>query len=97
MDNVTETNTKTEPKLNLEPMNDLDIDQDGDVDFQDIKHIYQSKTFWINFLAIVAFGVQQKFGYVIDESIQFQILGVINIILRSVTSEPVRWSIKKGA
>jgi len=87
--------TKEEPAINLQPMNDLDINQNGKVDIQDIKRIYQSKTFWVNFIAILAFIAQQKFGFVMDESIQVELLGVINIILRSVTSEPVRWTAQK--
>jgi hypothetical protein len=57
----------------------------------DLKHIFMSKTVWVNILAIAAFTIQSKFGYVMDETTQVQILGVINLVLRSVTHEPVRW------
>lgn len=72
--------------------NDFDVDKDGDIDMNDVKHIYLSKTFWVNVIAIVGFGLQQKFGYMIDPGMQVQILGVINIILRSVTHGAVSWT-----
>jgi hypothetical protein len=56
------------------------------------KSIFESKTIWVNFLAIIAFIIQQRFGFVIDEAIQVQILGVINIALRTITKDPVKWS-----
>ncbi len=58
----------------------------------DVKHILESKTLWVNAIAIVAFFVQRKFGFVIDESIQAQLLGAINVLLRTVTKDPVRWT-----
>lgn len=58
----------------------------------DIKHILESKTLWVNAIAIVAFFIQRKFGFVIDESIQAQLLGAVNVLLRTVTKEPVRWT-----
>lgn len=57
----------------------------------DLKHIFMSKTVWVNILAILAFTAQAKFGYVMDETTQVQILGVVNLVLRSITHEPVRW------
>lgn len=56
------------------------------------KHVLLSKTIWVNLLAIIAFVVQQKYGFVIDETLQVQVLGVINLILRLITKEPVTWS-----
>jgi hypothetical protein len=56
------------------------------------KSIFRSKTFYVNLIAMVAFAVQYRYGYVIDEGTQVQILSVINIILRTVSSEGVSWS-----
>lgn len=58
---------------------------------QKFKKIYTSKTFWVNTVAFVSFLIQQRYGYVIDEALQVQIISVINIILRSVSSDGVRW------
>lgn len=67
-----------------------DIDkQEGPKEF---KTIWKSKTFWINLISIVAFAVQHKYGFVIDEGLQVQILGGVNILLRTITSDGVRWS-----
>jgi Ca2+-binding EF-hand superfamily protein len=76
--------------------NDFDIDKDGDIDIKDMKSIYKSKTFWVNVVALIALGVQQKYGYVVDESMQVQALAVINVLLRTITSEPVTWSTTKA-
>lgn len=70
---------------------DFDIDKDGDVDIQDVKSIYKSKTVWVNVIALVAILLQQKFGFVIDESVQMQLLTVINIALRMITKSEVKW------
>ena len=61
----------------------------------DIKHVFESKTFWVNAIAVVAFFVQRKYGFVMDESIQAQLLGAINLWLRTVTKDPVRWTKSK--
>jgi|GEM_PF-2051378 len=50
-----------------------------------------SKTLWINLLAVVAMVVQSQTGFVLDMEEQMAILGVINIVLRFVTKEPVAW------
>jgi len=59
---------------------------------QNFKSILESKTIWVNVLAIIVFIIQQRFGFVIDEAIQVEILGVINVLLRTITKDPVRWS-----
>ena len=51
---------------------------------QDFKSIFTSKTFWVTILALFAFIIQSRWGYVIDESTQVQILAVVNICLRTV-------------
>ena len=73
------------------PVDSLGILDDGKIDIQDAKRLIASKTVWVNVLAFVAFFAQSKFGYVIDEGTQAQILTVINIALRYVTKGPVVW------
>lgn len=79
--------------LKLEPItaNDLDVDGDGQVTVNDIKHIYRSRTVWVNLIMIVALIVQAKLGYIIDPTTQAYALGLINIILRHFTSTPLTW------
>lgn len=55
------------------------------------KKFYQSKTFWANVLAAVAFAAQTKFGFVVGPEIQAVGLSVLNIALRKITNEPVVW------
>lgn len=54
------------------------------------KHILKSKTFWANLIALAAFIIQSQFGFVVDIETQGGILAVINIFLRTITTEPVR-------
>jgi hypothetical protein len=68
----------------------LGIFDDGKLDMEDVKTILHSRTVWVNIIAFIAFFAQSKFGYVIDESIQAQMLTVINIGLRYITSTPVK-------
>ena len=56
------------------------------------KTIWQSKTFWVNIIAMVALIVQSKMGYIINPETQAGILGIINVILRFVTNQSVSWS-----
>lgn len=53
------------------------------------KPIINSKTFWVNVitLAISLFGGQ--FGVDVPPEIALPILGVLNILLRLITTEPV--------
>ena len=53
------------------------------------KSLFHSKIFWVNIIALVCLFLQVKFGWVIDESAQMQILAVVNIILRYFTKEGV--------
>ncbi|MEM2159452.1 MAG: hypothetical protein QXN55_00675 [Candidatus Nitrosotenuis sp.] len=69
----------------------LNIFADGKIDAQDVKTIFESRTVWVNILAFVVFFAQSKFGFVIDETTQAQILTLINIGLRYITKDPVRW------
>ncbi len=56
------------------------------------KKFWQSKTFWVNLIAIVALVLQQYTGYVITPEKQVAILSVINVVLRFVTKEPIVWN-----
>ena len=50
-----------------------------------------SKTLWVNVLAVVAMLVQGQTGFIIDAEAQIALLGVINLVLRAVTKEPLNW------
>lgn len=52
---------------------------------------WTSKTLWVNVLAIAAAIVTNQAGIEINAETQVSILGVINLILRIVTKEPVNW------
>jgi len=63
-----------------------------------MKHILESKTFWANLISLVALGLSVS-GHGIPDSIatpeaQAQavvaIMGVSNIVLRAITTEPVK-------
>ena len=57
-----------------------------------MKSIFNSKTFWTNIISIIAIIVQSMTGkMIIDAEAQVAILGVVNVILRMVTKEPVTW------
>lgn len=58
----------------------------------DSKSIFTSKTVWANVVAVAAGFAAQKFGIQIDAATQVAILGVINLVLRVVTKQPVAWS-----
>lgn len=53
---------------------------------------YLSKTLWTNFVAIAAGFAAKQAGIDIPAQDQVAILGVINIILRVVTKQPVSWT-----
>lgn len=55
------------------------------------KNILKSKTFWANVLAIVAMIIQTQTGFVVSPEIQTTVLGLINVILRSITKDSVSW------
>lgn len=56
------------------------------------KSIWTSKTIWINALAIIVMIVQGYTGFIVTPELQVMILGVINLILRAVTKQPVDWT-----
>lgn len=60
-----------------------------------MKPIWQSKTLWVNAIALVALVVQTQTGMVIDPSAQVAILGFVNVILRTITKDAVTWKASK--
>ena len=58
---------------------------------EEAKKFYQSKTFWVNVIAIAAILAQTQTGFVIGAESQAAILAVINLVLRAVTKEPIAW------
>jgi len=60
------------------------------------KAFYLSKTFWLNVLAIVALILQSYTSFVLSPEAQVAILGLINIVLRAITNEPLAWGNQNG-
>lgn len=58
----------------------------------DAKSVLFSKTLWVNLLAIAAGFAAPKLGIVISAEDQVAALGIINLILRLVTKQPVVWT-----
>ena len=56
-----------------------------------VKRILQSKTIWVNVIAFVGFILQNKYGFVMSEDLEMQLLTIINILLRFVTHEKISW------
>lgn len=56
-----------------------------------VKSIFLSKTVWANIVAIAGFFVNRKFGYVIPPEAEVEILAFINVVLRTITHDAVRW------
>ena len=50
---------------------------------------YQSKTLWVNALALVTLILSDKFGVMITGEETTAILAVVNMVLRLVTNGPV--------
>jgi len=53
------------------------------------KKWYQSKTLRVNALAAIAMFVQSEYGFVVAPELQAYLLVVVNMILRTVTSEGI--------
>ena len=58
------------------------------------KKIYESRTFWVNLVAIIGIVLNSLYGIELDAELQAtlatSVLAVINIILRLITSKPIR-------
>lgn len=55
------------------------------------KRVFQSKVIWVNVLALLALFVQKKYGFVVSEDLQLELLTLINIALRFITHEKIAW------
>ena len=58
------------------------------------KKIYESRTFWVNLVAIIGIVLNSLYGIELDAELQAtlatSVLAVINIALRLITSKPIR-------
>jgi len=57
----------------------------------EIKLWYESKTLWVNVIAIVGGWMAKKMGYDLSPEMALSALGAINAILRFITKKPVVW------
>ena len=55
------------------------------------KKFWASKTFWVNVLAVIAIGVQSRYGFMVGPELQALALAGVNLVLRKVTKEPIVW------
>jgi hypothetical protein len=58
------------------------------------KRFYQSRTFWVNLIAAAVLIYQGVTGheFALPPETQAAILAGINLVLRAITREPIRWS-----
>ena len=56
------------------------------------KKFWQSKTFYVNLLAIVGLVAQDQFGFALSAETQVSILAAVNVALRLITKEEIVWS-----
>lgn len=56
-----------------------------------MKKWYNSKTFWVNGIAMVATIIQGYTGFVVSPELQGLALTVANLFLRYVTKEEIQW------
>jgi hypothetical protein len=59
--------------------------------YENAKNLFKSKTFWVNLVALVAYGAKKYGGVeeVPDPLVDSGLLAIANIILRLVTKQPV--------
>ncbi len=55
------------------------------------KKWYRSKTLWVNVIALLALVFDEKLGVPLSQDDQIALLATINVILRLMTREPVKW------
>lgn len=58
------------------------------------KPFYYSKTFWVNLVAIIVLLIQANTSFIIEPEVQILIIVIVSLILRSVTKQPISWSLK---
>jgi hypothetical protein len=57
-----------------------------------MKKWYESKTIWVNFIAILGIVLQKQFELdILNEEIQGPLLVLINVILRITTKSKIEW------
>ena len=56
-----------------------------------MKQWYKSKTVWANIIAALALFVSVQFGYTVTAEETALILAAINLVLRTITKEPLEW------
>lgn len=64
---------------------------------ENTKSILTSKTFWVNLLTVVVILINRKERIVdplIVEPLAVVILPFVNMVLRSITTKPVKWTLK---
>lgn len=64
---------------------------------ENTKSILTSKTFWVNLLTVVVILINRKERIVdplIVEPLAVVILPFVNMVLRSITNKPVKWTLK---
>lgn len=64
---------------------------------ENTKSILTSKTFWVNLLTVVVILINRKERLVdplIVEPLAVVILPFVNMVLRSITTKPVKWTLK---
>lgn len=55
------------------------------------KKFWESRTMWINVIAVVALSVQTQTGFVVGPELQALVLSAVNLFLRSITDRPIEW------
>lgn len=52
-----------------------------------MKKWIKSRTLWVNIIAIATIVLQAEYGFIISPELELAALGIINLILRSITKE----------
>ncbi len=68
----------------------MDMDKDGNIDMVDVKAWFTSKTVWVAILTVAGGIVEYLVGLPIGVSIGTVLLGIINILLRFSTNQPIK-------
>ncbi len=55
------------------------------------KKLWQTKTFWVNALALIGLVIQSYTPYQLNAEAQISILAGVNILLRAVTKTEIVW------
>jgi hypothetical protein len=53
--------------------------------------VWKSKTLWVNVIAALALFVSAQFGYQITAEETGVALAIVNMLLRTITNEPLEW------